>query len=311
MNLARQLERSAQIPLATLIAIGLKVQITRDQCERLASKSLQLEGEHEVTADLVIGYDLAMAQTQPKRTADWFAHRMGATLTPAAASKKRTMQELKDQRALGGKVAYQSIATWQQTAPHLRGTAPLTNPAGAAGRRTASLRTQAGAGERTSPLPLPPASNPGTTHHPLEAAEPYTPSGREYAAPCPGPVRVLYTCVPHPHAQMNTHVRSHVHDHGPKPAQTYGGLVYAQNEHHAHTASKTKQKTGHAGRTNALWVEMTRTSQFPHGKRPPPHPRGTTPFTNPDGVGDPCTNAGKPTNHPFTACPPTTCHKCG
>ena len=61
MNLARQLERSAQIPLATLIAIGLEVQITRDQCERLASKSPQLEGEHEVVVDLVIGYDLAMA----------------------------------------------------------------------------------------------------------------------------------------------------------------------------------------------------------------------------------------------------------
>ena len=58
-----------------------------------------------------------------------------------------------------------------RTPPHLRGTAPLTNPAGAAGRRTAPLRTQAGAGDRTSPLPLPPASNPGTTHHSLEAAE--------------------------------------------------------------------------------------------------------------------------------------------
>ena len=65
VNLTRQLERSAQIPLATPIAIGLEVQITRDQCERLASKSLQLEGEHEVAADLVIGYDLAMAQTSP------------------------------------------------------------------------------------------------------------------------------------------------------------------------------------------------------------------------------------------------------
>ena len=104
MNLAQQLERSAQIPLATLITIGLEVQITRDQCERLASKSLQLEGEHEVAADLVIRYDLAMAPNQLKLTADWFAHRMGATLTPAAAtSKKRAMQELKDKRALGGK----------------------------------------------------------------------------------------------------------------------------------------------------------------------------------------------------------------
>ena len=106
VNLTRQLERSAQIPLATPIAIGPEVQITRDQCERLASKSLQLESEHEVTADTVIGYDLAMAQNQPKLTADWFAHMMGATLTPAAAaSKERAMQELKDQRALGGKEA--------------------------------------------------------------------------------------------------------------------------------------------------------------------------------------------------------------
>ena len=113
-----------------------------------------------------------MAQNQPKLTADWFTHRMSATHTPAAAaSKKRAMQELKDQRALGWKEAYQSISTWQQTAPHLRGTAPLTNPAGAAGRRTAPLRAQAGAGERTSLPPLPPASNPGTTHPPLEAAE--------------------------------------------------------------------------------------------------------------------------------------------
>ena len=55
--------------------------------------------------------------------------------------------------------------------PHLRGTAPLTNPAGVGDRRTAPLRTQAGAGERTPLLPPPRASNPSTTHHPLEAAE--------------------------------------------------------------------------------------------------------------------------------------------
>ena len=118
MTLAGQLERSAQIPLSTLIAIGLEVQTTLDQCERLASRSPQLEGEHEVVADLVIRYDLAMAQNQPKLTADWFAHRMSATHTSAAAaSKKRAMQELKDQRALGGKEAYQPIDTWQHTAP--------------------------------------------------------------------------------------------------------------------------------------------------------------------------------------------------
>ena len=62
VTLAGQLERSAQIPLPTLIAIGHEVQTTLDQCERLASKFPQLEGEHEVVANLVIGYDLAMAQ---------------------------------------------------------------------------------------------------------------------------------------------------------------------------------------------------------------------------------------------------------
>ena len=108
VTLAEQLKRSAQIPLQALTAIGRKVQITLDQYERLASKSPQLEGEHEAVADLVIGYDLAMAQNQPKFTADWFTRRMSATHTPAAsASKKRDMQELKDQRALGGKDSYQ------------------------------------------------------------------------------------------------------------------------------------------------------------------------------------------------------------
>ena len=46
--------------------------------------------------------------------------------------------------------------------------------------------------------------------------------GREYAAaqhhtentrPCTGPVRVLYTRLPHSHAPMNTHVRLYVHCH--------------------------------------------------------------------------------------------------
>ena len=92
VTLAGQLERSAQIPLQALIAIGCEVQTTLDQCERLASKSSQPEGEHEVVADLVIGYDLAMAQNQPKLTADWFT--MSATYTPAtSASRKRAMQE--------------------------------------------------------------------------------------------------------------------------------------------------------------------------------------------------------------------------
>ena len=113
VNLAGKLERSAQIPLPALIAIGHEVQTTLDQCERLVSKSSQLEGERDVVADLVIGHDLAVAQNPPKLTADWFTHRMSATHTPAeAASKKRAMQELKDQRALGGKDSYQSISAW-------------------------------------------------------------------------------------------------------------------------------------------------------------------------------------------------------
>ena len=97
VTLAGRLERSAQIPLPALVAIGREVQTTLDQCERLASKSSQLEGEHEVVVDLVIGHDLAMAQNQPKLEADCFVHKMSAMHTPAtAASKKRALEELKD-----------------------------------------------------------------------------------------------------------------------------------------------------------------------------------------------------------------------
>ena len=110
VTLAGQFERSAQIPLPVLIAISHEFQTTQDQCERIGSKSSQLEGERKVVADLVIGHELAMAQNQPKLTADWFTHRMSATQTPAAAaSKKRALQELKDQRALGMKDSYQSM----------------------------------------------------------------------------------------------------------------------------------------------------------------------------------------------------------
>ena len=125
-TVAGQLERSAQIPLPALEAVGREVQTTLDQCGCLASKSSKLEDEREAVADLAIGYDLTMAQKQPKLTVEWFVHRMSATHTPAAAaSKKRAMQELKDQRALGGKDSYRSMSAWQQTVP--------TSPAGPPG----------------------------------------------------------------------------------------------------------------------------------------------------------------------------------
>ena len=118
MTLAGQLERSAQIPLPASIAIGHEVQTTLDQCERLASKSSQIEGEREVVADLVIEHDLVIAQNQPKLTADWCTHRMSATHTPGAVvSKKRALQKVKDQRVLDGKDSYQSMSAWRQTAP--------------------------------------------------------------------------------------------------------------------------------------------------------------------------------------------------
>ena len=153
------------------------------------------------------------------------------------------------------------------------------------------------------PPPLPPTSNPGTTHHPLEAAEPYTPSGREYAAPCPGPVRVLYTCVPHPHAQMNTHVRSYVHDHGPKPAQTHGGLVYAQNEHHTHTASK--KRAIQEGPTRSGWkglvpVNFRIATDRPHIPVVQPH----SPIQMGWGTGAP-TRVNQPITHSQHALPPS------
>ena len=172
MTLVGQLESSAQIPLPALIAIGREVQTTLNQCKRLASKSSQLEGKREVVADLVIGHDLTMAQNQPKLTADWFVHRMSAMHTPAAAaSKKRARQELKDQRALGGKDSYQSMSAWQHTAPTSPWYSPTHQSSWSGGPAYSPLRTQAGAGERIPPLPPPPVSNAGTTLHLPEAAE--------------------------------------------------------------------------------------------------------------------------------------------
>ena len=89
MTLAGELERSAQIPLPVLVAIGRKVQTTLDQCVRLEFKSSNIEGEREVVADLAIGHDLAMAQNQPKLTADWFVHRMSTTHTSTVAASKK------------------------------------------------------------------------------------------------------------------------------------------------------------------------------------------------------------------------------
>ena len=225
VTLAGQLERSAQIPLQLLIAIGREVQTTLDQCEHLASKSPQLEGEHEVVADLVIGYDLAMAQNQPKLTADWFMLRMSATYTPAAsASKKRAMQELKDQRALSGKDSYRSISAWQQTAPTSPWYSPIHQP-GWGGGPAYSPPPHAGWGGGThTATPPPPGFQPGH----------YTPPTR---------------------------------GRGAGRGRARGGR-------------------GGAGRGRSG-----------------------------GGGGSPmcalCTNAGKPANHPFTACPLTTCHKCG
>ena len=157
VTLAGQLERSAQIPLPALTAIGYEVQTTLDQCERLASNSSQLESERKVVADLVIGHDLVIAQNQPKLTADWFTHRMSATHTPAAtASKKRAMQELKDRCALGGKDSYQSIFAWQQTAPTSPWYSP-THQSSWGGRPAYSppLHAGWGGGAHTAPPPCP------------------------------------------------------------------------------------------------------------------------------------------------------------
>ena len=133
-----------------------EIQTALDQCERLASKFPQLEGEHEVVADPVIGYDLAMAQNQPKLTTDWFTHRMSSTHTPVeSASKKRAMQGLKDQRALGGKGSYQSISAWQQTVPTSPWYSPIHQP-GWGGGPAYIPPPHAGWGGGTHTAPSPP-----------------------------------------------------------------------------------------------------------------------------------------------------------
>ena len=226
MTLAGQVKRSAQIPLPALIAIDREVQTTLDQCEHLASKSSQLEGEREVVADLVIGYDLGIAQSQPKLTADWFLHTMSATHTPAAAaSKKRTLQELKDPRTLGGKDSYQSMSAWQQTAPTSRWYSP-------------THQSSCGGGPAYSP---PPHAGRG---------------GGAHTAPPPSP------------GFQPRHYTPSTRGRGAGRSRGRGGPGGGP--------SRGRSGGGGGGPMCAI-----------------------------------CTNAGKPTNHPFTACPLTTCHKCG
>ena len=164
-----------------------------------------------------------MAQNQPKLTADWFTHRMSPTHTPAAsASKKRAMQELKDQRALGGKDSYQPIPEWQQTAPTSPWYSPFHQP-------------EWGGGPTYSPPPH--AGSGGGTH-----------------------------TAPSPHGFQPEHYTPPARGHGAGRGKAQGGRGGASR--------------GRSGGGGSPMCAL-------------------------------CTNAGKPANHLFTACPLTTCHKCG
>ena len=101
---------------------------------------------------------------------------------------------------------------------------------------------------------------------------------------------------------MNTHVRSYVHDHGPKPAQAHGGLIYAQNEHHAHTASK--KRAMQEGPTRSGWkglvpVNFRMATDRPHIPVVQPH----SPIQMGWGTGAP-TRVNQPITHSQRALPP-------
>ena len=115
------------------------------------------------------------------------------------------------------------MATWQQTAPHLRGPAHLPTRLGRRAGVQPPSAHRLGQGSAYRPSPLPPASNPGTIHHPLEVAEPYTPSGREYAAHAQAPyeyyTHAYRTCThepPPPPPQKNGPCRKDQHALGGK-----------------------------------------------------------------------------------------------
>ena len=122
----------------------------------------------------------------------WTGLRTGfsATYTPAAAaSKKRAMQEPKDQRALGGKDSYQSISACNRPPPYLRGTAH--SPIRLGHRRTAPVRTQAGAGDSAKCAPCTNAGKPA--NHPFTAC-PLSPRATSAVNPdtssAPAPTRI-------------------------------------------------------------------------------------------------------------------------
>ena len=114
-----------------------------------------------------------------------------------------------------------------------------------------------------------------------------------------------------------------------KAVQIHGGLVYAHDERHAHTSSGRLEETGLEGAQGPArsgwkgfvpnnlrmqetaptspWYSPTHQSGWGTGVQPPSARRlgrGTARCSL-------CTNAGKPANHPFTACPLTACHKYG
>ena len=62
-----------------------------------------------------------------------------------------------------------------------------------------------------------PSINSGRTPRPVGSTQ-----------PCPGPVRVLYTCLPHSHAQTNTHKRTRTSVHAQAP---YGYCTHAYRTH--------------------------------------------------------------------------------
>ena len=95
---------------------------------------------------------------------------MSARHTPAtSASNKRPCRNSRTSALWAGKTPINPcLHGYRSPSPH-RGTAPPTNLIGAEGRRTAPLRTPAGARERTPPPP--PVSNPYTTPHLPEATE--------------------------------------------------------------------------------------------------------------------------------------------
>ena len=84
---------------------------------------------------------------------------------------------------------------------------------------------------------------------------------------CPGPVRVLYTCVPHSHAQLHTHVRSYVQ--GRRNLRAVRSHMGTTSDTHGTARTLSANTAPSSDRDRSRGPDHTGSMRAPHVQIPP------------------------------------------